>query len=410
MLEKIKSSFDYGKFFIMHVLGLIALPMYFLGGNALIIWGVFSLLLLVGGEIFFGKDESDWDFKHPNLFYPLQYLAVIVTAVSEVALIWLIAAPEHDMLGIGAGLQSLFSIDVMAVRTDASPLFLFTALVFTGAVVAIGSVVVGHELTHRKNKPFAHWMGRLSQVPGFFTYFSIRHPYGHHNLVATPADPATAQRGDNFYSFSTRSIIGQYKMTWDLEKERLDKMDFKTWSWRNEALRGWAMEALWAATMVYFAGAWAIPVLIAMALASHYALEAANFIEHYGLIRVPAEPMQVRHAWNSNERMALWLIGGVPRHSHHHADADVEFWHLKPYVEDAPTTILGYLPSMVIALIPPLWHEIMNAKLIQWDNELASPKEKLIAIQACRDSGQAILIRHADKMEAELSVEKVLAA
>lgn len=410
MLKAIKSSFDYGKFFIVHILGLIAIPMYFIGNDALIIWGIFSAALVVGGEFFFGKDESDWNFKYPNLFYPLQYLAVIVTATSEIALIWLIAAPERDMFGMGAWVQSVFSIDVMAARANASSLFLFTAFASTGAVTAIGSVVVGHELTHRKNKPFAHWMGRLAQVPGFFTYFSIRHPYGHHNLVATPADPATAQRGDNFYSFSTRSIIGQYKMTWDLEKERLDKMDFETWTWRNEALRGWAMEAAWAITMVYFAGFWAVPVLIAMALASHYALEAANFIEHYGLIRVPTEPMQVRHAWNSNERMSLWVVGGVPRHSHHHADADVEFWYLKPYVEDAPTTILGYIPSMLIALVPPLWHEIMNARLIQWDNEMASPEERLIAIDACRNSGQAALIRHADEMEASLSEQETLAA
>lgn len=137
MLKAIKSSFDYGKFFIVHILGLIAIPMYFIGSDALIIWGIFSAALVIGGEIFFGKDESDWNFKYPNLFYPLQYLAVIVTAVSEVALIWLIAAPERDMFGMGAWIQSVFSIDVMAARADASYLFLFTALVFTGAVIAI---------------------------------------------------------------------------------------------------------------------------------------------------------------------------------------------------------------------------------------------------------------------------------
>lgn len=410
MFEKTKNTFDYAKFFIMHILGLVAIPLYFMGGNALIIWGIFSLALLLGGELFFGKDESDWEFKYPELFYPLQYIAMAITAASEIALIWLIAAPEHDLFGLGALFQSLFSVDVMAARAEVGFFFLLTAFVFSGAVIAIGSVVVGHELTHRKNMPFAHWMGRLSQVPGFFTYFSIRHPYGHHNLVATPADPSTALRGDNFYSFSTRSIIGQYKMTWDLEAGRLTKMGYKVWSWRNEAIRGWAMEAVWGLTMIYFAGLWAVPVLIAMAFASHYALEAANFIEHYGLIRVPSEPMQVRHAWNSNERMSLWLIGGVPRHSHHHADADVEFWHLKPFVKEAPTTILGYIPSMLIALFPLLWHEIMNARLIQWDNTYASPEERLLAIEANRNSGQPALIRHAEQMEALLEADKLKAA
>lgn len=409
MLSMLKSVFDYGKFFIMHILGLIAVPMFFIGGNALIVWGIFTLVLLVGGEIFFGKDESEWEFKYPGLFYPLQYLAMVATVVVEIALIWLVAAPEVDLFGLGAWFQAVFGLDVMAARAEVGFWFLATAFLISGAVVAIGSVVVGHELTHRKDKPFAHFIGRLGQVPGFFTYFSIRHPYGHHNLVATPADPATAPRGDNYYSFATRSIIGQYKMTWDLEKERLSKMGYDVWSWRNEAIRWWLVEALWTVVLVYYAGFWAIPALMAMAFASHYALEAANFIEHYGLIRVPTEPMQVRHAWNSNERMALWLIGGVPRHSHHHADADVEFWDLKPLVEEAPTTILGYVPSMLIALIPPLWHEIMNARLIQWDNEHASDAEKELAIEASRNSGQAALIRHADNLEAELQKAQLAA-
>ena len=409
MFKAVKSVFDYAKFFIVHILGFIAVPMYFIGGNALIIWGVFSFLLLVGGEFLFGKDESVWEFKYPNLFYPIQYLAAISTTVSAIALIWLLAAPERDMFGLGAGFQSIFGTDVMAARGEVGFFFIFTAFVFTGAVAAIGSVVVGHELTHRKDKPFAHWMGRVSQVPGFFTYFSIRHPYGHHNLVATPADPSTALRGDNYYSFATRSIIGQYKMTWDLETERLTKMGYSVWSWRNEALRGWAMEAAFALVMIAYGGLWAIPALISMAIASHYALEAANFIEHYGLIRVPTEPMQVRHAWNSNERMTLWIICGVPRHSHHHADADVEFWNLKPLVEEAPTTILGYIPSMLIALIPPLWHEIMNGRIIQWDNEMASPAELELAIDVNRNSGQPALIRHADKLEARLGKTKLAA-
>ncbi|HEY9134894.1 MAG TPA: fatty acid desaturase [Pseudomonadales bacterium] len=410
MFAAVKACFDYAKFFIIHILGLIAVPLFFLGGNALIIWGVFSLVLVVGGELFFGKDESDWNFKNPSLFYPLQYLAMAATFVTEIALLWLVVAPEYDLFALGAGFQAVTGVDVMAARAEVGFFFLATAFGFAGAVVAIGSVVVGHELTHRKDRPLAHLMGRLSQVPGYFTYFSIRHPYGHHNLVATPADPATAQRGDNYYSFSTRSIIGQYKMTWDLEKERLKKMGLKVWSLQNEALRWWVLEGVWTVAMVYFAGFWAIPTLFAMALASHYALEAANFIEHYGLIRVPTEPMQVRHAWNSNERMALWVVGGVPRHSHHHADADVEFWNLKPLVAEAPTTILGYVPSMLIALIPPLWHEIMNARLIQWDNELASPAERRLAIDASRNSGQPILIRHAEQMEAALKKTELAAA
>ena len=84
----------------------------------------------------------------------------------------------------------------MAARANASSLFLITSPAITGVMIAIVSVVVGNALTHRKNNPLAHWMGRVVQTPGFLS--------------------------------TSRSIIGQYKMTWDFEKEYSSKRDSKS--------------------------------------------------------------------------------------------------------------------------------------------------------------------------------------
>ena len=39
--------------------------------------------------------------------------------------------------------------------------------------------------------------------------FAIEHVYGHHRRLATTADPATARRGEHFYAFVARSVIGR---------------------------------------------------------------------------------------------------------------------------------------------------------------------------------------------------------
>jgi len=395
MIQAIKAMFNYGRFFLVIIMGVFSIPFMLFCSEALIWIGIAFFLLVLLGELFLGKDLDDWEFDHPELFYPLQYIALAGAFLTQLVCIWLMAAPEVDMLGIGAGVYALTGFDTLAARQESSLLFLLTSFLISGATIAISSVVVGHELTHRKDKPVAHLIGRLGQCSGYFTYFSIRHPYGHHNLVATPADPATALRGENYYAFSFRSITGQYKMTWALEKTRLSKMGLSTWHWKNQAMRWWIIEGLMTVAYVYLAGWVAIPMLFLFAVSSHILLETANYIEHYGLVRVPTEPMQLRHSWNSNEKMANWVVCGVPRHSHHHSDADVEFWELKSFEHDAPTTVLGYVPSILLALVPPLWHPIMNIKLMDWDNNWASPEERKLANLQSMASGQSDLIYHA---------------
>ena len=47
-----------------------------------------------------------------------------------------------------------------------------------------------------------------------YMHFYIEHLYGHHKRVATEEDPATSQKGENFYSFLPKSIIGGFMSAW----------------------------------------------------------------------------------------------------------------------------------------------------------------------------------------------------
>lgn len=61
----------------------------------------------------------------------------------------------------------------------------------------------------------------------------------------------------------------------------------------------------------------------------------------------------------------------LSRHSHHHAQAHIPFYHLKPY-EGASMRLNGYLGTINLTLIPPLW---FKPKREQWDHVHATEQE-----------------------------------
>jgi alkane 1-monooxygenase len=104
-------------------------------------------------------------------------------------------------------------------------------------------------------------------------------------------------------------------------------------------------------------------------------------MEHYGMVRDPATPVHPRHSWNTNRRISSWSMFNLTRHSHHHAEGEVPFQKLRP-IPNAPMMIGGYLTTIVVALVPPLWHAIMTPKVLAWDRDFASPRERELAAAA----------------------------
>ena len=387
----------YGRFFIGTWVVLAGIPIALMGGAWPIVYVVALALTALIAELYSGRYEEEPTYEQAWIFYPIQYFSQFVSIAMIILVAWYMGLP-NDLFGIGATVTSITGIDIIARHAELSTVWTTLSIVLLGGLAgALASIAVGHELTHRTENPLAVFIGRLGEAFSLFTHFSIRHPYGHHNLVCTPADPATARRGENFYRFMVRSIIGQKKMTWDLEAERLQRMGQSPWSWKNKALRGWAMEFAVVVFFVWAAGLYGLLGILGVTLVTHIGLEAANYIEHYGLVRVPTEPMQVRHAWNSNVTATYYLTVAISRHSHHHADASVEFWDLKAFRDEAPTTIYGYGISVLVALIPPLWNELMAQKLLYWDYNMATPEERRLAMKENLESGIPDLVEAAKR-------------
>ena len=49
--------------------------------------------------------------------------------------------------------------------------------------------------------------------------------------------------------------------------------------------------------------------------------------------------------------------------------------------------INGYLTTITVALIPPLWHKLMTPKVLEWDAKYATAEERKMAEAANRKSG-----------------------
>ena len=84
--------------------------------------------------------------------------------------------------------------------------------------------------------------------------------------------------------------------------------------------------------------------------------------------------------------MSTNVLYSLARHSHHHAEADAEYWTLDAMPE-APTLPVGYLTMMPIAMVPPLFKHVMTPALNEWDRRYATPAERELARAASLKSG-----------------------
>jgi len=218
----------------------------------------------------------------------------------------------------------------------------------------------------------------------FDTSFAIEHVYGHHRYVATAADPATAPRGRNVYAHIGISTVKGNASAWHIEAARLAKRGKRTWSLANRFLRGHAMSVGLLAGAGLVGGARGAAFFAMCALGGKALLEIVNYMEHYGLVRAPTTPVEPRHSWNTNRRISSWAMFNLTRHSHHHAHGEVPFHALEPYPE-APMMISGYLSTIVIAMVPPLWHRLMRAKLADWDRRHAIAEERALVATSSRE-------------------------
>lgn len=379
----------YLKGWLMPTLGILFFLMLIKGGWWM--WAPFvaAIVFFIGADRFLPRDVSEPPKLQLAFVLNLPlYLMLPLLALLNFTVLWLFGS--GDFLGYGAWLQSHAGIDLFAAREATTSWMQWAGCIVTvGLLNAVGGTVTGHELTHRTASGFDLFMGRWMLAFTCDTSFAIEHVYGHHVQVATPADPATARRGESFYKFTVRSTIMSYVHAFQVERARLKKLGKSVWNpVASPFLRG-NLENIAMFVAAYVMAGWAgVGFWALLAFVGKQYLEITNYFEHYGLVRVPGEPVQPRHSWNSNHWASTNVLFSLARHSHHHAEGEAPYWTLYAY-PSAPMLPNGYLSMLLIALVPPLFKKIMTPALNEWDERQASPAERRLAQEASRQSGMS---------------------
>ena len=255
-----------------------------------------------------------------------------------------------------------------------------TGFALLGAMVSIAlsnggiGITIAHELVHRSNK-IEQLLGRILLLSVLYMHFAIEHVRGHHATVATDEDPASAKKGQSFYGFLLPGIYGQFISAWQLEFDRLTKLNQPKLGLKNEMIQFMIAQIAFIFLIFYLFGLEFLILFLIVSFLSFSLLEAVNYIEHYGLERQKKpngryEKVTHHHSWNSDHILSRMFLFELTRHSDHHAVASRKYQILRTF-EDSPQLPTGYPGMILLALIPPIWFRVMDP-LIEKSHSTAS--------------------------------------
>lgn len=341
------------------------------------------------GDNFTSPDRSVPQYSQLWILDGFVYLYVPIVSFYMFTLMWLIS--PGDFVGFSALIQAQIGIDLFHIKTAAGLRGLLSGTFAVGYVLS-SNHLYAHELVHRTTDKLAMLTGRWLLAMTGDAQFSISHVYAHHVNVGTSLDAATARRGESVYRFFVRSTIGQYKESWDIERQRLVNRGVAIWSLHNRVLTGLLM-TLALYVVWYLAAAWVGVLIYTLVIVNaKFLFETINYIEHYGVVRVPGTKVLPYHSWDCDARISSNALLNLSRHADHHANAHKRYWELETF-DTSLQLHYGYISTIVVALIPFWWHRFAAPQLHQWDLHSASPEEKKLAQQANQASGLSLFTR-----------------
>lgn len=233
--------------------------------------------------------------------------------------------------------------------------------VSVGTNSGASSIVIAHELIHRKNKIF-QTAGKFLLFTAGNIYFFVDHLKVHHKWVGTDRDPATSRYGENLYHFFARSTVRQIQSSMKMEVQRLEKENDFKYGWRNYVVTSVLLLIIFCSGLYYFLAIKALFVFVLQSLVANFLLEYTNYIEHYGLSRKENESVTEMHSWQSDKVISRYFLIDLSRHSDHHYYANKPYHTLLSY-EKSPVLPGGYVSMIYYALIPPLWFKVVHKRI-----------------------------------------------
>jgi alkane 1-monooxygenase len=226
----------------------------------------------------------------------------------------------------------------------------FVAWLLVGVASGYSTLVVAHELIHRRSRGL-QLLGRLLLATVIYEHFYVEHVRGHHLRIGTDDDPATSRYGESYKDFFWRTVPAQFRSAWRLEAKRLGDEDMPWYDprlLRSDVVHGIVAEVALALGVLFLFGPGALALYLGQAYVAVRLLEAVNYFEHYGLRRLGRKVRPV-DSWDSDSWFTLFALVGLSRHADHHAYASRPFQALRTW-EESPKLPHGYI-LMVIRVV-----------------------------------------------------------
>lgn len=244
----------------------------------------------------------------------------------------------------------------------------FITLAIVAGVTAGLAINSGHELGH-KNSKLEKLLAKLALAVPAYGHFTIDHNRGHHKHVATAEDSTSARMGESIYRFARREIPGSFQNAWQIEKQRLTSRGHTVFSANNQILQSYAISLLITVGLLLAVGWQSIPFLFIHHCVAYWQLTSANYIEHYGLLRMrdadgKLETCKPHHSWNSDHIFSNLVLFNLQRHSDHHTHPLRRYQSLRHF-EDLPQLPNGYFGMYLVAYVPWLWFRVMDKRLMR---------------------------------------------
>ena len=237
-----------------------------------------------------------------------------------------------------------------------------------GLLCGVFGINVGHELGHRVNK-LDQFLAKSMLLTALYMHFNIDHNKGHHKHVGTPNDPGSARYGESLYHFLFRMQWGTYQVAWNIATDEQKKKGRSFL--QNEMLQFTLLQLAFCAAIVLLFSWQALAFYGISAIIGIVLFQTVSYIQHYGLSRKPTtegryERVMPRHSWDSDQVVGRLLLFELGRHSDHHYLASRKYQVLRHH-DDSPQMPTGYVGTMMMAAIPPLWFSVMNKRIKQME-------------------------------------------
>ena len=343
----------YLQYLLSPVILVIGLYGLYLGGNYS--WTGLGILL---GVLFL---DAFWepDFSIRDTRYPWLYDLIISITVG---------------MGFAGMLLYCYFVGGNHFATTSSAVGAFVTMAFMQFVVVAPPL---HELFHRENLAL-RWLGRLGMVMLFDPWREITHVVTHHMRVATPDDPDYARRGDVVYAHIVRTLYGQIKEAYHLEKAVWTKRGRTWWDPRNAWVWRSSTLVLFAGLLFAIGGAKAMLLSIAVCIVGPRSmLEVFNYCNHYGLVSATPGRFEKRHTWNHLTPLVRVLALEITNHAGHHEDSYKPFYELVP--DRTGPRQPQFLMCVLMAFVPPVWFMAIKPLLRDWDERFANQQERELA-------------------------------